>query len=131
MTTKKARRSRPGIDNCLEENTFSLSIGVGNVLDWSFNFSQPQGQKFSPNNTIHNYALYYSTSTDPSQYFLQAYIPNNLPTCTFTHSSQFESCSVDLNNYSWQSGTQYNLYIQAVGQPGIANHMSPVAVWTP
>jgi hypothetical protein len=67
--------------------------------------------QFNPNNTIGSYALYYSTSR--------------------TRTTQFESCSINLNNYSWNSGTQYNLYIQAVGIPTIANHMSPVAVYTP
>jgi hypothetical protein len=80
-----------GIDNCLEESTFTLNVGSDNsTLTWTFDFAQPQTQKFNPNNTIDHYALYYSTSTNPNEYFLQATIPNTTATCNFDINNQWD-----------------------------------------
>jgi len=121
-----------GIDNCLEQNTFTTGLsGPGNsTLTWNFSFAQPQNVPFNPNVTIDHYGLFYSTSLN-GQLSLQANIPNTSQYCTFVDTTQVESCSINLENYSWTSDTQYYLYIQAVGKPTVANYMSPPQPYTP
>ena len=88
-----------GIDNCV-----SVSASVtGQTLSWSIS-----GQE----NTLHHYAIYATTDG-----------VNLLSLGTVNAGTH----SADLSAYSLSSGN-YTLYVQAVGQPSILNHMSgPVA----
>jgi hypothetical protein len=88
-----------GIDNCV-----SISASVtGQTLSWSIS-----GQE----NTLHHYAI-----------FATADGVNVVPLGTVNAGTH----SADLGAYSLSAGS-YTLYVQAVGQPSILNHMSgPVA----
>ncbi len=88
-----------GIDNCV-----SISASVtGQTLSWSIS-----GQE----NTLHHYAIF--ATADGQNLVLLGTVNAG------TH-------SVDLGSYSLSTGT-YTLYVQAVGQPSILNHLSgPVA----
>ena len=88
-----------GIDNCL-----SISASVtGQTLSWSIS-----GQE----NTLHHYAIY--ATADGA---------NLVPLGTVNAGTH----SADLSAYSFSAGS-YTLYVQAVGQPSILNHLSgPVA----
>ncbi len=88
-----------GIDNCL-----SISASVtGQTLSWTIS-----GQE----NTLHHYAIYATADG-----------VNLVPLGTVNAGTH----SADLSAYSLSAGN-YTLYVQAVGQPSILNHMSgPVA----
>jgi len=88
-----------GIDNCA-----SISASVtGQTLSWSIS-----GQE----NTLHHYALF--ATADGENLVLLGTVNAG------THSA-------DLSAYSLSAGS-YTLYVQAVGQPSILNHLSaPVA----
>jgi hypothetical protein len=76
---------------------------VGQTLSWSIS-----GQE----NTIHHYAIFATADGE-----------NLVPLGTVKAGTH----SADLGSYSLSTGT-YTLYVQAVGQPSILNHMSkPVA----
>ena len=63
-------------------------------------------------NTLHHYAIFATADGD-----------NLVPLSTVRAGTH----SADLGSYSLSTGT-YTLYVQAVGQPSILNHMSkPVA----
>jgi len=84
-----------GIDNCV-----SISASAtGQTLSWSIS-----GQE----NTVHHYAI-----------FATADGVNLVPVGTVNAGTH----SADLGAYSLSAGT-YTLYVQAVGQPGLLNHMS-------
>ncbi len=89
-----------GIDNCV-----SISASVtGQTLSWSIS-----GQE----NTLHHYAIYATTDG-----------VNLMPLGTVNAGGAH---TVDLSAYSLSPGN-YTLYVQAVGQPSLLNHMSgPVA----
>ena len=88
-----------GIDNCL---SISASI-TGQTLSWSIS-----GQE----NTLHHYAIY--ATTDGVNLAPLGTVPAG------THSADLSAYSIGAGNYS--------LYVQAVGQPSILNHLSePVA----
>ena len=84
-----------GIDNCL---TISASV-TGQTLSWSIS-----GQE----NTLHHYTVYATADG-----------VNLVPLGTVNAGTH----SADLSAYSLGTGT-YTLYVQAVGQPSILNHMS-------
>lgn len=91
-----------GIDNCL---TLSASM-AGKNLQWSLNFSAAAGSE----NTVSGYEVY--SSTNPNNLTKLATVPPG------THSinlSQFTSLT---------TGTNYTMYVKAVGQPSILNKMS-------
>ena len=95
-----------GIDNCL-----ALSGSVsGTVLSWNLNFSSSSGSE----STIHNYVLY--DSSDGQNLTQLATFPQG------TH-------SVDLKTFTLQPGV-HQLYVQAVGQPSILNHVSNEITYT-
>ena len=88
-----------GIDNCV---TISASV-TGQTLSWSIS-----GQE----NTLHHYTI-----------FATADGTNLVPVGTVNAGTH----TADLGSYSLSAG-KYTLYVQAVGQPGLLNHMSgPVA----
>lgn len=94
-----------GIDNCL-----SLSASVsGTTLSWALTFSSSAGNE----STVHHYIVYDSTST------------TSLVQLTTVKSGTH---SLSLSKYALASGTHV-LYIKAVGQPSILNHMSNGAVY--
>ena len=88
-----------GIDNCL-----SISASVtGQTLSWTIS-----GQE----NTLHHYEIYATADGE-----------NLVPLGTVNAGTH----SADLGGYSLSAG-KYTLYVQAVGQPSILNHLSgPVA----
>jgi hypothetical protein len=89
-----------GIGNCL-----SVSASVsGSTLAWALSFSSSAGSE----STVHHYIVYDSTSTTSLVQLATVY-PG-------TH-------SLNLGKYSLTSG-KHVLYVQAVGQPSIQNHMS-------
>jgi hypothetical protein len=90
-----------GIDNCV-----SISASVtGQTLSWTIS-----GQE----NTLHHYAIYASTDG-----------VNLQPVGTVNAGTH----SADLSAYSLSAGA-YTLYVQAVGQPSILNHMSEAVAYS-
>jgi hypothetical protein len=89
-----------GVDNCL-----SLSASVsGSTLSWAPKFSSSAGSE----STVHHYVVYDSTNT------------SNLVQIASVSAGTH---SLNLSKFSLASGTHV-LYINAVGQPSIKNHMS-------
>lgn len=89
-----------GIDNCV---AISASLN-GQSLNWSISGGQE--------NTLHHYAVF--TSPDGQ-------------TLTQLTDAQPGTHSINLSGYSFPAGT--TLYVQAVGMPGLTNHISgPVKV---
>jgi hypothetical protein len=90
-----------GIDNCV-----SISASAsGNQLTWKVSGNE---------NTIHHYTVFISTDG-------QALMPVT-DVASGTH-------ALDLGQFGFADGA-YNIYVKAVGQPSIRNHMSGVAGWT-
>ncbi len=90
-----------GIDNCVSINA-SVS---GNQLSWSISGNE---------NTIHHYTVF--ISTDGQNLMPVVDVPAG------TH-------SLNLGQFGFPSGA-YNIYVKAVGQPSIRNHMSGVVGWS-
>lgn len=94
-----------GIGNCL-----SLSASVsGSTLSWALTFSSLTGSE----STVHHYLVYDSTSTTNLVQLATVY--------QGTH-------SLNLSKYSLAAG-KHVLYIKAVGQPSIQNHVSNGVVY--
>jgi hypothetical protein len=94
-----------GIGNCL-----SVSASVsGSSLSWSLNFSAPAGSE----STVHHYLVFDSTST------------SNL---TQIASVKQGVHSLNLANFHLASG-RHVLYVKAIGEPLILNHMSNGVVY--
>jgi hypothetical protein len=90
-----------GIDNCV-----SISASVtGQTLSWSIS-----GQE----NTLHNYVIYATADG-----------VNLVPLGTVNAGTH----SADLSAYSLSAGS-YTLYVQAVGQPSMLNHMSGAVAYS-
>ncbi len=90
-----------GIENCVSV-TASVS---GNQLTWKISGNE---------NTIHHYTVFISTDGQ-----------NLMPVTDVASGTH----SLDLGQFGFASGA-YNIYVKAVGQPSIRNHMSGVTGWT-
>jgi hypothetical protein len=90
-----------GIENCV---SVKASIS-GNQLSWSISGGSE--------NTIHHYTVFISTDGQ-----------NLMPVTDIAAGTH----SLDLGQFGFASGA-YNIYVKAVGQPSIRNHMSGVVGW--
>ncbi len=110
----------PGIDNCLTESSFTASLN-GSTIQWSFSFGSTSYADIPGNvSTIHHYALWDGTNGTWAQVSA-----NNVGiTGASCSGTQNVSCSASLSGYMWSPGV-HSLYVQAVGLPSIANHLSP------
>ena len=110
----------PGIDNCLTESSLAASLN-GSTIDWSFSFGTTSYADVAGSAiTIHHYALWDGTNGTWTQ-ISQNNVGMSGTSCSGTQSV---SCSAPLSGYTWSAGV-HSLYVQAVGEPGIANHLSP------
>ncbi|HTZ97460.1 MAG TPA: hypothetical protein VMB18_13750 [Terriglobales bacterium] len=99
---EEATEIESGIDNCL-----SISGSVtGSTLQWSVKGNE---------NTLDHYTVYISTDGQ-----------NLMP----LGDQSVGSSSVDLCSYPLAAGN-YSLFVQAVGKPGILNHITSVLAYTP
>jgi hypothetical protein len=90
-----------GIENCV-----SVKASVsGNQLSWSISGGSE--------NTIHHYTVFISTDGQ-----------NLMPVTDVASGTH----SLDLGQFGFAGGA-YNIYVKAVGQPSIRNHMSGVVGW--
>jgi len=114
-----------GIDNCFDDASFKLSLN-GSVLSWQINFTD---STFGSAQTIHHFTLFDGADSQGSSMTVHAddisLASANCQT-VFVNNQQTNSisCSIDVSTYGiWSAGTHY-LFIKAVGQPGIRNHMT-------
>lgn len=114
----------PGIDNCLTESSFTASVNQS-AISWGYSFGTTSYADIPGNtSTIHHYALWDGTNGNWTQVST-----NNVGMSGVSCSgTQTISCSASLAGYDWSAGN-HTLYIQAVGQPGITNHLSPSATF--
>jgi len=92
-----------GVDNCL---SISASLGAdGKTLSWTLSGA---GQE----STIDRYRIWSTPASDGQNLTLQAEV-----TAGGAH-------SYDLSTLPLSGGTQYTIYVQAVGKPTILNHMA-------
>ena len=99
-----------GVDNCL---AISAALGAdGKTLSWSLSGS---GQE----STLDRYRIWSTPASDGQNLTLQAQV-----TAGGVH-------SYDLSTLPLTPGTQYSLYVEALGKPSITNHMSGAVSYTP
>lgn len=92
-----------GVDNCL---AISASLGAdGKTLSWTLSGAGLES-------TVDRYRIWSTPASDGQNLTLQAEV-----TAGGAH-------SYDLSALPLSSGTQYTLYVQAVGKPTILNHMA-------
>jgi Abnormal spindle-like microcephaly-assoc'd, ASPM-SPD-2-Hydin len=112
----------PGIDNCLTESSFAANVNTSNnTVNWSYSFGTSSYAHVPGDvSTIHHYALWDGTNGN----WTQVSTNNVGMTGVSCSGTQNVSCSAPLSGYTWSPGI-HTLYVQAVGQPSISNHVSP------
>ncbi|MCW3845065.1 carboxypeptidase regulatory-like domain-containing protein, partial [Micromonospora yasonensis] len=100
-----------GIDNCVASFTRGLS---NSVLQWTIGLSGNGASE----RTIDHYTVWYSTDGTAGEQLAQ------LTTVARTGSGTSANYSLDLSQYCATLPATSVLYVQAVGKPSIANHMT-------
>ena len=124
-----------GIDNCLQASTLVPTVNQStSQLTWNYSFTSNEDHLGSYS-TVAYYDVYYASGgcTNASQCGsftpLASNITNLQASCQFTsYPSVGCATGIMLDNYSFPAPGAYGIFVQAVGQPGIANWFSPVGV---
>ena len=122
-----------GIDNCVSQFP-AATIDSGQNLNWALTFGSTTstyanglgGTFFGDPSTIHHYELW--DTNGGATYADLGGIPPSA--CSFAAATHTATCSVSLQNqnlFLWQKGT-HTLFVQAVGQPSIHNHVTASSV---
>ena len=122
---EEGTETETGISNCLGDSSFTLSPIVGNELTFNFDiYNTVDNVTFSTvTSTISSFAVWASTASDPTHYFLAGNSPASI--CTYSGAGPLvASCTIGLPALWFTTGTSYNLIVQAVGKPMITNHIS-------
>jgi hypothetical protein len=124
-----------GIDNCLQASTLVPTVNQStSQLTWDYSFAVNNAQLGSYS-TVAYYDVYYATGgcTNASQCgsftLLAANITNQQAACSASRNNYaVVQCTtgIMLDSYSFPGAGAYGIFLQAIGQPGIANWLSPV-----
>jgi hypothetical protein len=98
-----------GIDNCVSSLTAAIS---DRVLNWRISFASPGSER-----TVDHYAIFYSLDGSRGEEIRAL-------TEVAVDPSRNGNYKLDLRRYTSSLPNQAVLYVQAVGKPSLANHMS-------
>ena len=127
---EEGTETETGIDNCIQISTFTHMI-AGTQLKWTYQFVEPNDSfKLAGPDTVDHYDLY--STTDNSHYALLDHdITPGDAGCTMPQYPKVTCSGVDLSNYALQHGTQYTIFVEAIGEPSITNWVFPGVSYTP
>lgn len=111
-----------GIDNCVNESSYSASVDGSQNMSWSFAFNSAEGTP----DTVNHYELYKEDSGNLIP------VDTAIPTsrCSFNGSTMTISCSTPLSGYGWASNTNYSLRVKQVSKSCLTNHLFGAISWT-
>lgn len=125
-----------GIDNCLQASSLVPTVNQSSSqLIWTYQLT-PNQDNLGSFETVGYYNVYYASggctqAANCSGFTLLASnITNSQANCAFSalKGYPFVNCTtgIMLDNYPFQGPGTYGIFVQAMGQPGIANWLSPV-----
>ncbi len=110
-----------GIDNCVNDSALTLTLN-GSTLSWEISFTDAT---FGTSETIHHFTLFDGADSQGNSMAVHTdNISLQQANCQPVAQSNSISCSIDVNTLgTWSVGTHF-LFVKAVGQPSIKNHLS-------
>jgi hypothetical protein len=105
-----------GIDNCVSSLNASVN---GRVLSWSISFTAPGSER-----TIDHYTIFYSLDGNTGEEIRPL-------TEVAVDPGRNGNYSLNLRRYTGFLPKQAVLYVDAVGRPSMANHMSAAVIYHP